>query len=163
MGDWIQVDSLMKSIKTKLTLANIASIVLAFSLVTVVAIFVSKQLIEKFLDLSEERSASIIEQFKTSSEANKEKIRSMIQESMSRKGKNLLKKDVLTLKTPFFENQIGYIQDFLLESHLGDSDIVLTNLIQYEDGDVSAWQLVSAQNPNGVRKRTVYDSIQMSG
>ena len=152
----------MNTIKAKLLLSSIGTLLIAFVVVFSIAYLSLTNLVDDFLNLNEKRSNEVINNLKTTSESTKEKISKFYGDSLRTKGNNLLDKDLLVIKPPFLENSFTVIKNFLKNAHALDEEIVHASFFVVDDTETKAWQFVDNKHPNGLGLKTVYDAASKS-
>ena len=140
----------MKSIKTRLTSSSLIPVIIALAVAALLFLFFSNFMIDRLLTRSDQISSSYFQSFKKASNFSSEQIIELYKKQAKVKGKRLVAKDSMSLRTPFLDNQILFIQEFVTETLKLDDDIVYAGFYTIDSEQVRAIKIANLQSPNGL-------------
>lgn len=140
----------MKSIKRKLVVSNILFVLLVLIVLTTIAAWNGEHLIRQFTIKMKHFSSNMIEDLKDASQYSQEEVVRIYSNQAEKKGWNLIAKDSLALTTPFIENQILFIQDFVKKSYDTDTSVVHAAFYSLDLNKLRPIMIANNQFPKGV-------------
>ncbi|SMF44717.1 ATP-binding protein [Pseudobacteriovorax antillogorgiicola] len=148
----------MKSIKNKIVASSLLGIFSVLVISSVMVALFSDNLITNFLNKGNEATNQFIGDFKQASQVTQNEIIEIYEEQARKKGLNLIAKDRMSLTTPFVDNQVLFIQEFISESLKLDDDIIFAAFYVVEGEDIRATKISTPQYPNGLPKGLKFNS-----
>ena len=151
-----------QSIRTKLLAASALTIILAFGINVVVVVATMSSLVADFQALNRERASANARQLTEASKATQEKVRTLYETELRKKGEALIAKDMLVLKPAFLENSYSGIRGFLDRVFEFDAEILEASFFTVKEGDIRAWHHLTRARPEGLPLSNRYDLAQQA-
>lgn len=147
----------MKSVNSKIIISSISAIIITLMVLSLRAITATESLIQDFLVKSKSNSSDFVSDFIETSEEYESEIISIYDLQMQQKSQSLLTKDKMSLTTPFIDNQVLFIKEFIVKTLHLDKEMVFAAFYTLEDDNVSAFSIANSQFPKGLPNGVHYD------
>src|SRR5579885_1413471 len=113
----------MRPLRQKLLINSLSVAVLIFLIVGTVVYYGLTNLSSQFLQFSAERTEATKKNFETISKQNVDKIREIFETALERKGKNLVRKDSVSMTPMVEDNSFQSVRTFLEKNVADDPEI----------------------------------------
>ena len=147
----------MQSINKKLILSNLLGIISVLLISIAGLTYFSDYLIKAFIEKNEDGLASLMNGFNDAATFAQDEIVNIYEEQARKKGLSLIEKDTMSLTTPFIDNQVLFIQEFITKTLKLDDDIVYAGFYLIEGQQIRAIKIANRQFPDGIPDNLIFD------